>query len=144
MTEIYHHTQHSALPLVLLLPFALALVFAFMTGLGTVPRVLLIGLSILAAATAFFFSSLTVEVTEENARWHFALPIPSFQIVRAEVNGVRVVRTRLSNGFGIRMGPHSRLYNISGFDAVEIHLKSGTVRWIYIGSDDATGLATAL
>jgi hypothetical protein len=46
------------------------------------------------------------------------------------------------NGFGIRMRPGFRLYNVSGLDAVELRLKSGDVR--RIGTDDAAGLAAAL
>jgi hypothetical protein len=46
------------------------------------------------------------------------------------------------NGFGIRSGSGFRLYNVSGLDAVELHLKSHDVR--RIGTDDPQGLADAL
>jgi hypothetical protein len=40
------------------------------------------------------------------------------------------------------MGAGFRLYNVSGFDAVELRLKSGEIR--RIGTDDPQGLAEAL
>jgi len=52
------------------------------------------------------------------------------------------VRNRWWNGFGIRMRPGFRLYNVSGLDAVELRLKSHEVR--RIGTDDPQGLAEAL
>jgi len=46
------------------------------------------------------------------------------------------------NGFGIRMRPGFRLYNVPGLDAVELRLRSGEVR--RIGTDETQGLAAAL
>jgi hypothetical protein len=46
------------------------------------------------------------------------------------------------NGFGIRVRPGRRLYNVSGLDAVELRLKTGDIR--RIGTDDPRGLAAAL
>jgi len=46
------------------------------------------------------------------------------------------------NGFGIRMRPGFRLYNVSGLDAVELRLRSHDIR--RIGTDDPQGLAGAL
>jgi hypothetical protein len=40
------------------------------------------------------------------------------------------------------MAPGFRLYNVSGLDAVELHLKSGEIR--RIGTDDPQGLAAAI
>jgi hypothetical protein len=52
------------------------------------------------------------------------------------------VRNHWWNGFGIRMRPGFRLYNVAGLDAVELRLKSGDVR--RIGTDDPQGLSAAL
>jgi hypothetical protein len=49
------------------------------------------------------------------------------------------VRNHWWNGFGIRMRPGFRLYNVSGLDAVELRLKSGGVR--RIGTNDPDGLS---
>jgi hypothetical protein len=45
-------------------------------------------------------------------------------------------------GFGIRMGPRYRLYNVSGLDAVELRPKNGEIR--RIGTDDPAGFVAAL
>ncbi len=63
-------------------------------------------------------------------------------VARADIANVSIVRNSVLNGFGIRMRPGFRLYNVSGLDAVELHLKNGEVR--RIGTDDASGLAAAL
>jgi len=55
---------------------------------------------------------------------------------------VRVVRNSWLQGFGIRMAPGFRLYNVSGLDAVDLQLKSGEIR--RIGTDDPQGLLSAL
>jgi hypothetical protein len=142
MAMLYQHTQYSALSLVVAVLAVLMFAGAFF--LGTVPRIVLICVSIVVAASALFFSALTVEVTKDDLRWHFALPLWTYQIARADIENVQVVRNAVSNGSGIRMGAHSRLYNISGLDAVEIELKTGDIRRIRIGTDDAPGLAAAL
>jgi hypothetical protein len=59
-----------------------------------------------------------------------------------EIKTIAVVRNQWWNGFGIRMRPDFRLYNVSGLDAVELRLNSGDVRCI--GTDDPHGLYGAL
>ena len=59
-----------------------------------------------------------------------------------DIRTIRAVRNSWMNGFGIRMRPGFRLYNVSGLDAVELELNNGEIR--RIGTDDASGVATAL
>jgi len=91
---------------------------------------------------ARLFASLTVIVNEDELRWYFGPGTFRYRLPLAEVASVRVVRNSVLNGFGIRMGPGFRLYNVSGLDAVELHLKNGEIR--RIGTDDPSGLAAAL
>ena len=93
-------------------------------------------------ALAWLFSSLTVEVSEHEFHWHFGPGIWRYRIALADIESVRIVRNKWWNGFGIRMRPGFRLYNVSGLDAVEIRLKTGDIR--RIGTNDAQGLAAAL
>ena len=67
--------------------------------------------------------------------WNYRLPL-------GDIQDVAVVRNHWWNGFGIRMRPGFRLYNVSGLDAVELRLKSGEIR--RIGTDDPQALAEAL
>jgi hypothetical protein len=91
---------------------------------------------------AWLFSSLTVEVTEQDVVWHFGPGLWRHRLARSEIEAAKIVRNSWRSGFGIRMRPGFRLYNVSGLDAVELRLKSGDVR--RIGTDDPRGLAAAL
>ena len=91
---------------------------------------------------ALLFSSLTVSVNERELRWYFGPGLWIYQLPVDEIETVAVVRNQWWNGFGIRMRPGFRLYNVSGLDAVELRLNSGDVR--RIGTDDPGGLYAAL
>jgi hypothetical protein len=91
---------------------------------------------------AWVFSSLTVEVSGTEIRWYFGPGLWDYRVALSDIEGVRIVRNTWLNGFGIRMRPGWRLYNVSGLDAVELHLKTGDIRCI--GTDDPQGLAGAL
>ena len=142
MSVRYHHTQRGTLMLVVL-PLAAAVC----AGVGYLDpphpgRWPLWGLAVMFVAMTWIFSSLTVEVTEDDVRWHFGPGLWSYRTPRADIAAAQVVRNNLLNGFGIRMRTGFRLYNVSGFDAVELRLKSGAVR--RIGTDDAQRLVAAL
>jgi len=142
MSILYHHTQRGYLMLVTLAPAA-----AICAAIGYLSpplptRWLLWGLAIMFVVMASIFSSLTVEVTEDEVRWHFGPGLWRYRTPRADIKTTQVVRNSVLAGFGIRMGPGFRLYNVSGLDAVELRLKSGDVQ--RIGTDDAPGLAAAL
>jgi len=66
----------------------------------------------------------------------------TYRIPLEDIRSVGIVRNHWWNGFGIRMAPGFRLYNVSGLDAVELHLESGEIR--RIGTDDPQGLAAAI
>jgi hypothetical protein len=93
-------------------------------------------------AVAMVFSSLTVEVNDEELRWHFGPGFPHYRLALDEIGTIAIVRNHWWNGWGIRMGAGFRLYNVSGLDAVELRLKSNEIR--RIGTDDPRGLAEAL
>jgi hypothetical protein len=134
----YRHTQRGTLIMFLCLVLAaLDTAIAWRTG-QWLPMVALIFL----IAVAVLFSSLTVEVSGNELRWHFGPGLLSYRIALEDIEAVAVVRNHWWNGFGIRMRPGFRLYNVSGLDAVELHLRSNDIR--RIGTDDPRGLAGAL
>jgi len=134
----YHHTQPGTTTLAICIAVAALLAaIAWRTGeMSMIP-----GLIVVAAA-GLIFNSLTVEVSDEELRWHFGPGLWSYRLAVDEIETVSVVRNKWWNGFGIRMAPSFRLYNVSGLDAVELYLKSGDTR--RIGTDDPQGLAAAL
>jgi len=90
----------------------------------------------------WLFGSLTVEVDEEELRHWFGPGFwkKSYQLL--DIESAKVVRNSWFWGWGIRLTPHGWLYNVSGFDAVQIQLRSG--RTFRIGTDDPQGLFEAI
>jgi hypothetical protein len=134
----YHHTQRGIFVMLTCLAFA-AFAAAMLWRTGR-PSILLTLIVLIAAA--ILFSSLTVDVSGNELRWHFGPGLWAYRLPLGDIQRVAIVRNRWWSGFGIRMRPGFRLYNVSGFDAVELQLKSGDIR--RIGTDDPQGLAAAL
>jgi hypothetical protein len=135
----YRHTQPGILILICCL-LSGAIGVAALWRSGQWPPV--IALTVLLLAVAILFSSLTVEVRDNELRWHFGPGLWTYRLPLDEITDVAVVKNHWWNGFGIRIGQGFRLYNVSGLDAVELRLKSDEVR--RIGTDDPQGLAEAI
>ena len=138
MAISYHHTQPGILVLAVCLAIAL-LGAAIVWRTGQVSMILM---PIIGIVVAIIFHSLTVEISDNELRWRFGPGFWNYSLTLDEIASVAIVRNHWWNGFGIRMAPGFRLYNVSGLDAVEIRLKSGEVR--RIGTDDPQGLSRAL
>jgi hypothetical protein len=138
MAMPYRHTQRGSLIMFVCLAFAAVdAAIAWRSGQWSAAPVM-----IPLFAVAVVFSSLTVEVGENELRWHFGPGFWTYRLALDEIEKVEVVRNHWWNGFGIRIRPGFRLYNVSGLDAVELHLRSGDVS--RIGTDDPQGFAAAL
>jgi len=135
----YRHTQPATLILITCL-LAAGLGGALSWKVGQWPPAIAFFLVMIVAAV--LFSSLTVEVNDNELRWHFGLGVLNYRLPLEDITDVAVVRNHWWNGWGIRMRPGFRLYNVSGLDAVELKLASNEVR--RIGTDDPQGLADAL
>ncbi len=141
MSIHYEHTQRGTLMIVTVLIIAVVLAAFAYSSTGSArwtSSAVALGMVILA----WLFSSLTVIVDDNEVRWYFGPGAWSYRMALSDIAAARVVRNSWVNGFGIRMGPGFRLYNVSGLDAVELELKNGEVR--RIGTDDAPALAAAL
>src|SRR3984957_15984536 len=138
MAMPYRHTQRGTWIVVSCLVFVvLDFAIAWRTG-----QWLPVAVLVLLIAVAILFSSLTVEVSDNELRWYFGPGLWTYRLALGDIETVAVVRNHWWNGFGIRMRPGFRLYNVSGLDAVELRLRSSDVR--RIGTDDPQGLAGAL
>ena len=134
----YRHTQRGTLIVALCLILAACdAALAWWSGQWTPVAVLIV-----LVAVAVVFSSLTVEVGDGELRWHFGPGLWTYRLPLDDIETVAIVRNHWWDGFGIRMRPGARLYNVSGLDAVELHLRSDGIR--RIGTDDPQGLAEAL
>jgi hypothetical protein len=134
----YRHTQRGFLIVCVCLALGLlSAAIAWRSGQWSAVVILIV-----LIAGALVFSSLTVEVNGTELRWYFGPGFWTYRLALGEIETVAAVRNHWWNGFGIRMRPGFRLYNVSGLDAVELRLKSGVIR--RIGTDDPHRLAAAL
>jgi hypothetical protein len=97
-------------------------------------------LALLAVLVLFY--SLTVRIQGPRLLVRFGPGVIRFSFALNTIEDVRCVKTSWLNGWGIRKIRGGWLFNVSGFDAVEIRLTSGKVYWI--GTNDPQGLAAAL
>jgi hypothetical protein len=135
----YRHTQFGTVMITsFLVAGAVGALLAWFTGEWPASIVL----PVMMIAAAFVFSSLTVEVNDNELRWYFGPGFWTYRLPLSQIQDVAVVRNHWWNGFGIRMGSGRRLYNVSGLDAVELKVGPNDVR--RIGTDDPQGLAAAL
>ena len=134
----YRHTQRGVWIVLPCLVFATVdAVIAWRSGQWLPVAVLIVLL-----AVAAMFSSLTVEVSENELRWYFGPGFWTYRLALSDIETVAIVRNHWWNGFGIRMAAGFRLYNVSGLDAVELRQRSNDI--CRIGTDDPQGFAAAL
>lgn len=90
------------------------------------------------------FSSMLVTVTTKKISIKFGWGIFRKTIKIADINNAKVVKNKWYYGWGIRYNPFKKLviYNVSGFDAVELELKNG--HKIRIGTDDPKKLSDVI
>jgi hypothetical protein len=98
--------------------------------------------AIVLAVVLWLFSSLTVEVSETELRVRFGRGLIGKRIPLTHISAVRQVRNKWYYGWGVRYFPGGVLYNIQGFSAVEVELKSGKL--YRIGTDEPEKLEQAL
>jgi hypothetical protein len=144
--EFYTHTQHAfVLPTVCAAASCGIAVTAVRTARDSTAVLIAVGLlaSALLLAAAYTFHALTVSTDDVGIRVSFAGKrlAPKRTLGWSEV----AYATRVKNGCGHGWGMHALargwLWNIAGFDAVELELKTGRV--FRIGTDDPEGLLAA-
>lgn len=138
MSAHYRHTQPGWV-IVLVLAVVAVVVIATMSkeamAAASVPLAL-IGLVLL------LFLALTVEVDAEAVRVWFGPGVIRKRIALAEITSWRAVRNPWYVGWGIRVGARGMIWNVSGFDAVELDLAGGG--HFRIGTDEPEVLARAI
>ena len=74
---------------------------------------------------ALLIYSLTVEIDTTHLTFRFGIGLIRKRIPLAEIVEVQPVRNSWLYGWGIHRTPRGWLYNVSGWEAVEITLTSG-------------------
>ena len=107
-------------------------------GLGVVTVMAAVILGIVYA----LFHSLTVRVSRSDIALSFGVGLIRKQFPIGDISSASIVQNRWYNGFGIRKIRGGWLYNVSGFDAIEIQLKNE--RKYRIGTNQPKELLTAV
>lgn len=136
----YHHTQAGT---VIRVSTTLAIVAIAGSALQSdaLRTVLALVCAVLLAALVLFHS-LSVSVTADAVRLSFGIGVIGRTIPRARIRAARIVRNAWYYGWGIHAIPRGWLYNVSGFDAVELGLDNGRV--VRIGTDEPAALLAAV
>ncbi len=149
MSVLYRHRQPGTVVLTGVAVAGACVVLGFGLAWSQAPsavgwQVAFIVVAVLAvlAAPAWYFGSMTIEVTESELRWHFR-PKRYFKVARSDIESIGAVRDPGLWGYGIQwVGPKRWVYIVGGREAVEVRLKSGG--WRRLGTDDGKGLIAAL
>ncbi len=135
----YRHTQFGTV-----IVLALILAAGFTVGMevltGVAPLAV-IGVALMGVFLALFFS-LTVEIDATHLTFRFGIGLIRQRIPLAEIVAAKPVRNTWLYGWGIHRTPHGWLYNVSGWEAVEITLVTG--KRFRLGTDEPQRLARML
>jgi uncharacterized membrane protein YccF (DUF307 family) len=136
----YEHTQRGT---VLLLTFLLVAILLLTVGrLAQGMREVLFTLIGILGICGFLFSSLTIQITDRALRWQFGPGLIRKEVSLREIERAEVTETTLLQGWGIHYTYRGWLYNVSGFQAVAVRLKSG--KQFLLGTDEPKRLCDAI
>ncbi len=130
MIKRYEHTQVGYL-IITVMAIAMVLIGFVLANAGI--NWIAIGVLVVIAVALVLFSSLTVVIWEGELEVRFG-PGPIRKWFKLnEIESCQAVKNHWYNGWGIRLIPHGWLFNVSGFHAVEIKLRTG--KYFRIGPD---------
>ena len=144
MNERYRHTQIGWTLIVLVVAVVLAelTIVAFSSPQSTLALALSAVLVAVVAVMLALFSTLTVVVDDRAVRLWFGLGSLRREVMLADVTAARKVRNHWYAGWGVRIIPGGRLYNVGGLDAVELEMDNGRV--VRVGTDQPDALLAAV
>lgn len=134
----YCHTQAGTLIRVVTL--GLTVLFAGL-GIFSFKPFLLLGVPVFLII-AWLFHSLTIEIGEDELHWHFGPGLIRKSVPLSDIVSAEPVRTNVLEGWGIHSSRYGLLYNVSGFDAVAVTLRSD--KRFALGTDEPQKLALQL
>ena len=135
----YRHTQIGYLHLVLY--SALLLFIGYLNIVTDFNPFVLVGLIVIFIVIGIF-TRLTVAVDDQMIKIQFGLGVIRKVFRLKDIEAYCVVKNPWYYGWGIRFTPRGWLFNVSGFSAIELQMKSG--KRYRIGTDDPDNLAKAL
>ena len=133
----YKHTQFGWVMVGLVgAVILLLLVIGFSEIKGVLPALVILGLVLL------LFYALTVEIDSERIRFRFGIGVVRKSIPLEHIVSCKPVQNHWFCGWGIRWWGRGWLYNVSGFQAVELELNTG--KRLRIGTDEPESLVQAI
>ena len=139
MIERYKHTQVGYL-IISVMAAVMVLIGVVLANAGT--NWIAIGVLVVIAVALVLFSSLTVVIWGEELEARFGPGPIRKRFKLKEIESCQVVKNHWYYGWGIRLTPHGVLYNVSGFYAVEVKLRTG--KKFRIGTDVPQELEQAI
>ncbi len=139
MIERYKHTQVGYLVIVVMAA-VMVLIGVALANAGI--DWIAIGVLVVIAVALVLFSSLTVVIREDELEARFGPGPIRKRFKLNEIESCQVVKNHWYYGWGIRFTPHGVLFNVSGFHAVEIKLRTG--KKFRIGTDVPQELEEAI
>jgi len=134
----YDHTQKGYL--LINIAIALSIYFFFISKKADDLKVSLIMLSIVLLVLSF--STLNVRIDHEYLRIKFGFGIFSKRFLLKDIKSTSIVKNKWYFGWGIRYRIGMWVYNVSGFDAVQLNMKDG--RTYRIGTDEPENLKRSI
>ena len=139
VNPVYRHTQFGTLTIAVIAG-VIAILGATIPLVGPHPITLVI--IVLFCVLGALFASLTVTIDRNVVCVAFGPGWIRRKLPVASIRGADVVRTRWYDGWGIHVTARGLLYNVSGFDAVDLVLSDG--RHILVGTDEPERLRRAV
>ena len=139
MIKRYEHTQVGYL-IIASMAAVMVLIGVVLANAGI--NWIAIAVLVIIAVALVLFSSLTVVIWEEELEVRFGPGPIRKRFKLNEIESCQVVKNHWYYGWGIRFTPHGVLFNVSGFHAVEIKLRTG--KKFRIGTDVPQELEEAI
>lgn len=122
MVGNYKHTQFGYLIATLLIIGIILIMFLMkFYGFDWIAFIVLIILVI----CLFLFSALTISINNDILKISFGIGLIRKKFSIKDIESCRIVKNPWYYGWGIRLTHYGWLFNVSGFYAVEIKLKTG-------------------
>lgn len=122
---LYEHRQVGWLTVSAL--FAIAILICVAAAISDPSeRTLSYSLVPILMVVAALFSTLTVRVTDQRIMWFFGVPGIGRSVPLKQIASIRPIKTTIWEGWGIHLTWHGWVWNVAGFNAVQIILRSGT------------------
>jgi hypothetical protein len=109
---------------ILILPFLILLFYLLEIGDKPMPLFVLIVSVVFFLIIFLLFFKLTIAVNDSNIVISFGVGIIRKKVSLGDIKEVKRVKTNWYNGWGIRKIKNGMLYNIQGFNAIELSFKN--------------------